>query len=90
MAQVHIPSVLRPQVGDQARFEVEGTSVGQVLTTLAQRYPEFGRRLFAESTRLNRYINVFVNDEDIRFLQNLETPLQARDEISLVPSIAGG
>jgi molybdopterin converting factor small subunit len=85
-----IPSVLRPQVGDQSRLEVDGTSVGEVLNTIAAQYPEFGKRLFADATKLNRYINVFVNEEDIRFLQQLETPVGAKDEVTLIPSIAGG
>ena len=87
---VTIPTALRPQVGDQAIIDVPGGTVGEVLGTLKRQYPEFGQRLYKSDDELNRFINVYVNDEDIRFLENLDTPLKGGDELSIVPAIAGG
>lgn len=88
--KVHIPGELRIQVDNQNFVELAGESVQEVLAQLAASYPVLGKRLFNAEGRLNRYINVYLNDEDIRFLQNLETPVQGGDEISIVPAIAGG
>ena len=87
---VMIPTALRPHVDGQESLEVSGGSVGDVLGTLIQRYPELGQRLFKGENELNRFVNVYVNDEDIRFLDNLDTALNAGDEMSIVPAIAGG
>ncbi|GAB4196748.1 MAG: sulfur carrier protein CysO [Phycisphaeraceae bacterium] len=87
---VHIPTALRPQVGDQESIAVAGDSVGAVLNTLSQNYPDFGKRLFKSENEINRFINIYVNDEDIRFMDNLNTALKPGDEVSIVPAIAGG
>lgn len=87
---VQIPTALRPQVGDQETVAAPGATVGQVLGYIKQQYPEFGRRLYKSETELNRFINVYVNDEDIRFLDNLNTPVKPTDEVAIVPAIAGG
>ena len=87
---VMIPTALRQHVDGQDTLEVDGTSVSEVLSTLTQRYPELGQRLFKAADELNRFVNVYVNDEDIRFLDNLATSLNAGDEVSIVPAIAGG
>ena len=88
--KVSIPAALRPQVDDQDALSLPGSSVGEVLGALAERYPDLGGKLFKSENELNRFINVYVNDEDIRFLQKLETPVSSSDEIALVPAIAGG
>ena len=87
---VMIPTALRQHVEGQDTLEVDGGSVGEVLGTLTQRYPDLGQRLFKSADELNRFVNVYVNDEDIRFLDNLGTALNAGDEVSIVPAIAGG
>ena len=87
---IQIPTALRPQTGDNASVEVAGGSVKEVLGTLTGQYPELGKRLFKTETEINRFINVYVNDEDIRFLDNLDTAVKAGDEIAIVPAIAGG
>ena len=87
---VTIPTALRPQVGDQASIDVAGSTVGDVLGTLKTKYPEFGQRLYKSDTEINRFINIYVNDEDIRFLDNLDTSVKPGDEVSIVPAIAGG
>jgi len=87
---VHIPGEIRQQIDNQRALELEGTSVREVLGILSERYPVLGKRLFAADGKLNRFVNIYLNDEDIRFLENLETPLSGGDEISIVPAIAGG
>ena len=88
--KVHIPGELRAQVGSRSEIELTGGSVKEVLGVLAERYPVLGKRLFGADGRLNRFVNVYLNDEDIRFLQNLDTTIGDGDEISIVPAIAGG
>ncbi len=87
---VLIPTALRPQVGGQESIDLEGSSVKQVLTALTGEYPELGKRLFKNDSELNRFINVYLNDEDIRFLDNLDTAVSSGDELSIIPAIAGG
>ena len=87
---VLIPTALRPKVGDNESLSVAGGSVREVLGSITQQYPELGKQLFKSETEVNRFINLYVNDEDIRFLENLDTPLKAGDELSIVPAIAGG
>ena len=87
---IMIPTALRPQVGNQETVAVAGGSVREVLGTLTTQYPELGKRLYAKPDELNRFINVYVNDEDIRFMENLDTALKTGDEVSIVPAIAGG
>jgi molybdopterin synthase sulfur carrier subunit len=70
--------------------ELEGATVGEVLEKLKAQASGIEGRLFKGAGQLNRFINVFVNQEDIRFLQNLETPVKSGDEVSIVPAIAGG
>ncbi len=88
--KVHIPGELRAQVGDQSFVELGGSSVREILGSLAESYPVLGKRLFNGEGRLNRFVNIYLNDEDIRFLENLETAVSGGDEISIVPAIAGG
>ena len=88
---VLIPSALRPQVDNRNEIDVNGTSVRSVLGTLTEQYPALAQRLFqADTGEVNRFINLYVNDEDIRFLENLDTPVKSGDELSIVPAIAGG
>lgn len=87
---VAIPTALRGQVDGQSQLEVPGESVRAVLDAINAQYPDLGKRLFKTEGELNRFINVYVNDEDIRFLDNLDTALKAGDELAIVPAIAGG
>lgn len=88
--KVLIPSALRPQTDNKASLELAGENVSAVLASLTSQYPDLGKRLFKSENELNRFINVYVNDEDIRFMENLDTPVKAGDEVSIVPAIAGG
>ena len=87
---IHIPTALRQQVDNQDTIETTGGTVGDVLGSLAGQYPELGKRLYKDDHELNRFINVYVDDEDIRFLNNLDTELKGGEEIAIVPAIAGG
>lgn len=90
MPTVTIPAALRPQVEGQSEVQAPGATVGEVLSGLKARYPAFGQRLYKAEGELNRFINVYVNNEDIRFLENLATPVSERDEVAIIPAIAGG
>lgn len=87
---VEIPSALRPQVNGHDTVDVAGQTVGEILGKLRADYPEFGTKLYKSDNELNRFINIYLNDEDIRFLENLETPVNVGDHLAIVPAIAGG
>ena len=88
--KVRIPSPLRSYTNGADVIETDGASVGQVLGSLKDKASGIEQRLFKAPNQLNRFVNVYLNDEDIRFLKNLETPVKEGDEISIVPAIAGG
>jgi len=85
-----IPTPLRPYVDGRDRLELEASSVGELLERLTSRHPALNRHLFAEDGRLRSFVNVYVNDRDIRHLAQRETPVQPGDTVSIIPSIAGG
>ncbi len=87
---VRIPSQLRPLAGGVSAVSLEGSTVGDSLKALDAAHPGFADRLFDESGRLRRFVNVFVADEDIRFLDGLDTPLPDNAVLSIVPAVAGG
>lgn len=88
--KIRIPSPLRAYTDGADIVEIEGATVGAVLDSLKSRATGIEARLFKAPNQLNRFVNVYVNDEDIRFLNNLDTPLKTGDELSIVPAIAGG
>ena len=88
--KVRIPSPLRSYTSGADAVEAEGANVGDVLNNLKAKAAGIETRLFKGPNQLNRFVNVYLNDEDIRFLKNLETPVKENDEISIVPAIAGG
>jgi molybdopterin converting factor small subunit len=90
MAVLRIPTQLRNLSGDAAEVKVGGATVGEALKALDADHPGFGERLFDENGGLRRFVNVFVADEDIRFLQNLDTPVEESTVVSIVPAVAGG
>lgn len=90
MALVRIPTPLRSYTKNQDQVTVSGSTVREVLQALEASYPGIGARLFDEKGAVRRYVNVFHNDEDIRFLEELDTKVSDSDKISLVPAIAGG
>lgn len=90
MPNVRIPVPLRKITNDQEIVSVKGEFVGEVLLFLCARYPELQERLLDENGEVRRFINIFINDEDIRLIQENATPCKETDEISIVPAIAGG
>jgi len=87
---VRIPTTLRPISGGTAEVQVEGSTLAQVLAALEQRHPGFQARLFDDQGGLRRYVNVFVADDDVRFLQGLDTPVPDGETVSIIPAVAGG
>jgi sulfur-carrier protein len=90
MATVRIPPVLRPKTGGQAEVEAGGSDVGEVLRSLTGEFPDTQPQLFGEDGELNRYVNVYLNDEDVRVLQGLETAVKDGDNVVILPAMAGG
>jgi molybdopterin synthase sulfur carrier subunit len=90
MSQVRIPTPLRKYTGGAESVEADGATVAALIGDLDRRYPGIRDRICDDAGQVRRFVNVFVNGEDIRFLQNLDTPVKAADELSIVPAIAGG
>ncbi len=87
---VTIPTPLRGYAGGQKTIAVEGGTVGEALNSLTIQYPDLRQHLFSEDGNLRSFVNVYLNDEDVRYLQHVHTPLKETDKISIVPSVAGG
>ena len=90
MATVRIPPVLRPAVGGEKELTAGGSSVGEILRSVAESHPETQTQLFAPDGGLNRYVNVYLNDEDVRVLDGLQTPVGESDTLVILPAMAGG
>ena len=90
MATIRIPPVLRPSVGGEREVEAAGASVGEVLEALAGQHPETRGQLFGSEGELNRYVNVYLNDEDVRVLDGLGTAVTDGDTLVILPAMAGG
>jgi MoaD family protein len=89
MPIVRIPTPLRPHAGGLDQVEAAGSTVGEILAQLGKEYPALRERLF-EGDELRRFVNVYVNDEDIRYLDDLATPVSTGEEVSIIPAVAGG
>jgi MoaD family protein len=87
---VKIPAVLRPQVGGNKEVELGGATVGELVTALTAQYPSLRGQLLADDGALNRFVNVYVNGQDVRYLAGLDTPVAPADEVRLLPAMAGG
>lgn len=90
MATIKIPPVLRPSVGGEKELEAAGDDVGAVLRSLAEQHPATQSQLFSGDGQLNRYVNVYLNDEDVRVLGGLETAVKDGDTLVILPAMAGG
>jgi molybdopterin converting factor small subunit len=90
VATVRIPPVLRPAVGGEKELTAEGSSVGEILKAVAASHPDTQMQLFAVDGQLNRYVNVYLNDEDVRVLDGLQTPVGEGDTLVILPAMAGG
>ncbi len=87
---VRLPTVLRSQAGGQVTVPVEGGTIGEVLRSLVARYPGMSGQVLNEDGSLHRFVNVYVNDDDVRYLSQLDTDVKDGDEVSILPAVAGG
>ena len=90
MSVVHIPTVLRPNVGGAKSLEIEGATIRAVVDALVERHPALKPQLLTDEGDLNRFVNVYVNGQDVRYLEGLDTPVATADEVRLLPAMAGG
>ncbi|ACY16675.1 ubiquitin-like small modifier protein 1 [Haliangium ochraceum] len=90
MAIVRIPTPLRKLTDGKEEVTANGGTIGEVIASLEENHPGIKARICDDSGQVRRFVNIFVNDEDIRFLQSLDTSVSEKDEISIVPAIAGG
>ena len=90
MSTVFIPAVLRANVGGVKSLDVPGDSIRAVVTSLVADHPALGSQLLTPDGELNRFVNVYVNGQDVRYLAGLETPVASGDEVRLLPAMAGG
>ena len=90
MPTIKVPPVLRQQTDGEAEVSVDGATVGQALSALAEKYPATRDQLFSPDGELNRYVNVYLNDEDVRVLDGLDTSAADSDTVVILPAMAGG
>ena len=90
MPKIQIPTPLRQYAGKQPAVEIKASTVGEALSGLVSKHPELRRHLYTNDGKLRAFVNVYLNDEDVRYLQKEATVLKDSDSISIVPSIAGG
>ena len=88
--KVRIPTPLRKLTNNEELVEVNAATIGEAIAELQRRFPGIQERLLDDTGAVRRFVNVYVNEEDIRFLQNQQTPVKDGDEISIIPAIAGG
>ena len=87
---VRIPTTMRPISGGASTVEVDGATLKEVLDALNAQHHGFGERLFDANGELHKFVNIFVSDDDVRYLQGLDTPVKAGDTVSIIPAVAGG
>ena len=90
MSTVRLPAVLRAQANGERAIEVDGSTIGDAVQSLVSRHPALADQLLTADGDLHRFVNVYLNGQDVRYLAGLETPVGDRDEIRLLPAIAGG
>ena len=90
MARVKLPTILRPQAGGEKLVDVDGSTLREVLSDLETRYPGITSTVLTEDGALHRFVNVYLNDEDVRYLGSLETEVRDGDTVSILPAVAGG
>jgi molybdopterin synthase sulfur carrier subunit len=88
--RVHVTSVIQKVVNDQKEFPSEGATIAELIENIETAYPGFRAQITDDVGELHRFVNIYLNDEDIRYLQGKETPLSDGDEVSILPALAGG
>jgi len=87
---IRIPTALRSRAGGQSSLEVDGATIGAVLQGLVSSYPDLAGQVFGADGELHRFVNVYVNDDDVRYMSGLDTPVADGDQVTLLPAVAGG
>jgi molybdopterin synthase sulfur carrier subunit len=90
MSTVFIPAVLRANVGGVKSLQLDGDSVRAVVDALVSKHPSLGSQLLTDGGHLNRFVNVYINGQDVRYMDGLDTPVAPADEVRLLPAMAGG
>lgn len=88
--EVRLPTILRPHAGGESTVETDGATIGEVFRSLTERYPGMKGQLLGDDGGIRKFVNVYKNDEDVRYLQALDTPVSEGDVISILPAVAGG
>ena len=88
--QIRLPTVLRPHAGGQSMVEVDGSTIGEILTNLVEANPGMKDQVLTSDGTLHRFVNVYLNDDDVRYLDSLDTKVSNGDTISILPAVAGG
>ncbi len=88
--KVNLPTVLRPHAGGERTVSVEGATVGEVLAALVAQYPGMSGQVIDDSGALHKFVNVYLDDDDVRYLSGIDTPVGAGNELSILPAVAGG
>jgi molybdopterin synthase sulfur carrier subunit len=88
--EVRIPTVLRPHVENRSTVEANGATIGEVLNDLATQFPGLKGQLTGDDGSMHKFLNVYLNDDDVRYLQKLDTAVKAGDEVTVLPAVAGG
>jgi molybdopterin converting factor small subunit len=87
---VNLPTVLRPHAGGERTVAVDGSTVGEALTALVAQYPGMSGQVIDDGGSLHKFVNVYLNDDDVRYLSGVDTPVGDTDELSILPAVAGG
>ncbi len=88
--QVHMTSVIQTVVGGQRKIDADGATVAEIIENIESRYPGFRKQIMDQQGQLHRFVNIYLNDEDIRYLQGADTALSDGDQVSILPALAGG
>ena len=88
--EVRLPTILRPHAGGEAKVQASGDTVGAIVADLAKQFPGIGSQIVTADGALHKFVNVYVNDDDVRYIGKLDAPVKAGDVISILPAVAGG
>ncbi len=88
--EVRLPTLLRAQADGQSTLTVDGSTIGEVLRTMVSEHPGMQGQVLTDTGELHKFVNVYVNDDDVRYLSQLDTPVKEGDEVSILPAVAGG
>jgi sulfur-carrier protein len=87
---VRIPTIMRPHTGGEAKVQLSGDTVGEIIIQLTTEFPGIAGQIVTADGQLHRFVNVYVNDDDVRYVGKLEAPIKDGDEVSILPAVAGG